>query len=341
MSQFGRSSTALEVIKNINLRGKTAIVTGATSGIGIETARALASAGAELILPTRNLEHGSAVADKLIAITGNFKIRNYEMDLSDFDSVRRFADNFMAEYPTLDILINNAGLMACPLSRSSQGHELQFAVNHLGHFLLAACLSPCLTASPASRVVALSSIGHRLSPMVFEDLHFERRAYDKWSAYGQSKTANALFALALNERLEGCGGQAFSVHPGGIMTNLQRHMQREEMEALGWLDKRGRLHKTFKSPTQGAATSVWAATSPDLAEAGGVYCEDCRVAEPAVNGSSKRGVWPHARDKTAAAQLWDVSERLVDQQFRFHPRTANGLASRPLAHPIHQASGSG
>lgn len=315
MPQFGRSSTALDVIKDIDLSGKTAIVTGATSGIGTETARALASAGAELVLPGRNLEQGSAVADTLIAATGNSNIRNYEMDLLDFESVRRFADNFMTEYPKLDLLINNAGIMACPLERSAQGYELQFTVNHLGHFLLTACLYPCLIAATSSRVVAVSSMGHRLSPVVFEALHFERRDYQKWLAYGQSKTANALFAIALNKRLQDYGGLAFSVHPGGIMTNFQRHMQRDEMEALGWVDKKGRVRKKLKSAAQGAATGVWAATAPELAGHGGAYCEDCRLVEAAAEGDNTRGVFPHARDEEAAARLWHISERLVDQQF--------------------------
>lgn len=315
MSQFGRTSTALEVIKGVDLRGRTAVVTGASSGLGIETARALASAGAELVLPTRNLEQGSAIADKLIAITGNFKIRNYEMDLADFDSVRRFADSFMTEYPTLDLLVNNAGIMACPLMRSSQGYELQFAVNHLGHFLLTACLYPSLCAAPASRVVTLSSVAHRLSPVVLEDPHFERRDYNKWLAYGQSKSANTLFALNLNKRLLDHGGLAFSVHPGGILTNLQRHMELDEMEALGWADKKSRARKRFKSVSQGAATTVWAATSPHMAEHGGAYCEDCRAAEPAVDGDTTRGVSPHARDWDAATRLWELSEQLVEQPF--------------------------
>ncbi|MEX1032350.1 MAG: SDR family NAD(P)-dependent oxidoreductase [Cellvibrionaceae bacterium] len=315
MGDLGRNSTALDIIEGIDLKGKIAIVTGGSSGIGTETARALAVAGAELILPTRDLEYGSAIADKLITESGNSKIRNYEMDLSDFDSVRRFADNFMTEYRQLDILVNNAGIMACPPGRCRQGYELHFSVNHLGHFLLTACLSPCLLASAASRVVTLSSVCHRLSPVVFDDLHFNHRSYDKWLAYGQSKTATALFALALNERLQGYGGSAFAVHPGSIMTNLQRHMNRQEMVALGWIDKKNNIHRSFKSAAQGAATTVWAATTSHLADRGGAYCEDCQVAEPAREGSTRRGVSPYARDLQTATYLWDVSERLVDQPF--------------------------
>lgn len=315
MPDFGRSTTALEVIKGIDLSGKTAIVTGGSSGIGAETARALAAAGAEVILPTRDLEYGSSVADRLIVDTGNAKIRNYEMNLADFDSVRRFADNFLTEYRSLDFLINNAGIMACPERRCPQGYELQFSVNHLGHFLLTACLAPGLVASPACRVVSISSVAHHVSPVVFEDLQFERRDYDKWLAYGQSKTANALFALALNRRLEEHGGHAYAVHPGTIMTNLQRHILREEMEALGWIDCKGNIRKFFRSPAQGAATTVWAATADALAEHGGAYCENCAVAEPAPQGETRRGVAAHARDAQAAARLWEESERLVDQPF--------------------------
>jgi NAD(P)-dependent dehydrogenase (short-subunit alcohol dehydrogenase family) len=315
MSQFGRSTTALEIVKDHDLSGKTAVVTGGTSGIGTETARALAAAGAEVIMPTRDIEFGSAIADNLITTTGNPKIRIYEMDLSDFDSVRRFADNFMTEYPQLDILINNAGVMACPLTRTAQGYELQFATNHLGHFLLTAALAPALAASTGCRVVALSSVAHQLSPVIFDDIHFEQRRYDKWLAYGQSKTANALFAYALNERLRTCGGQAFAVHPGAIITNLQRHMSRDEMEALGWIDEKGAVRKGFKTAAQGAATAVWAATSRALLRLGGAYCEDCQLAEPAEDGEMNRGVHAHARDPYAAAKLWDISERLVDQPF--------------------------
>jgi NAD(P)-dependent dehydrogenase (short-subunit alcohol dehydrogenase family) len=315
MSKFGRSTTALEIVKHLDLSGKTAVVTGGTSGIGREMARALAAAGAEVILPTRDIEYGSAVADDLITGTGNSKIRIYEMDLADFDSVRRFADNFMTEYPRLEILINNAGVMACPLARTGQGYELQFAINHLGHFLLTAALAPALAASTGCRVVSLSSVAHRLSPVRFDDIHFETRRYEKWLAYGQSKTANALFAFALNERLRACGGLAFSVHPGAIMTNLQRHLSREEMQALGWMDERGTIRKGFKTPAQGAATAIWAATSPDLLHLGGAYCEDCQLAEPAAAGNIATGVHPHARDPEAAAKLWEVSERLVDHPF--------------------------
>jgi NAD(P)-dependent dehydrogenase (short-subunit alcohol dehydrogenase family) len=315
MSQCGRSTTALEIVRGRDLSGKTVVVTGGTSGIGTETARAFAAAGAEVMLPTRDIEFGSAVADRLITDTGNAKIRNYEMDLADFESIRRFADNFMTEYPQLDILVNNAGIMACPFARTGQGYELQFAVNHLGHFLLTATLASALSASVGCRVVTLSSVAHRLSPVIFDDLHFDRRPYDKWRAYAQSKTANALFAYALNERLRACGGLAFSVHPGGIMTNLQRHMSRDEMQALGWIDEKGGVRKGFKTPAQGAATAVWAATSPDLVHLGGAYCEDCQLAEPATKDNLTRGVHAHARDPEAAVELWEISERLVDQPF--------------------------
>ncbi|MGQ9426385.1 SDR family NAD(P)-dependent oxidoreductase [Gilvimarinus sp. F26214L] len=329
MSRLGRNSAALDLVRGIDLRGKTAIVTGGTSGLGAETALALAAAGAEVILPARNLEFGSMVADRLIAETGNGKIRTYEMDLADFDSVRRFADNFMSEYPRLDVLVNCAGVMACPESRCLQGFELHFAVNHLGHFLLTACLASALAASPSCRVVSLSSSAHRVAPVDFSDPNFENRGYEKWQAYGQSKTANALFALALNARLRPVGGAAFSVHPGTIMTNLQRHLTRREIEELGWMDGEGRLRRWLKSPAQGAASIVWAATSPALIGHGGAYCEDCRVAEPAADGKADSGVWPHARDPKAAERLWLMSEQMVDQPFvlgpEFHLKAAGAI----------------
>lgn len=319
MSDFGRSKTALEITRELDLSGKTAMITGGSSGIGTETARALAAAGAELILPTRDLEFGSALADRLIADTGNAKIRNYEMDLSDFDSVRRFAHSFTMEYQQLDILINNAGVMACPPMHCPQGFELQFSVNHLGHFLLTTCLAPALMASPACRVVSLSSVAHQVSPVVFDDLHFEQRDYDKWLAYGQSKSANALFALELNQRLELHGGRAYAVNPGSVMTNLQRHLHRREMQELGWMDRKGNIRKFFRSPAQGAATTVWAATSTPLVDHGGAYCENCGIAEPARDGDLRGGVASHARDPEAAARLWSVSEQLVGQPFCFKP----------------------
>lgn len=318
---FGNLTQALETVEGIDLTGKTAIVTGAASGLGVETARALATAGASLVLPVRSTRRGQKIADEIKADTGNQNISVSQMDLIDYPSVRRFADEFLSTHDKLDILINNAGIMASPLARSREGYESQFATNHLGHMLLTCLLVPALkeagNKSGDARVVALSSIGHRRSPVVFNDINFETRDYDKWDAYGQAKTANALFAVELNTRLAPHGIEAFSVHPGGIMTNLQRDMSHEEINAMGWLDEDGNPKEGFKTPAGGASTATWAATAPELAGKGGVYCEDCHIAEPFQEAQPFFGILPYAQDPELAKQLWSVSEEMLGETFSF------------------------
>jgi len=314
-AKFGHGTVATEVVEGIDLTGKTAIVTGAASGLGVETARALLKAGATLVLPVRSIERGQKVADELAADTGNANVTVAQMDLIDYPSVRRFADEFLKDHDRLDLLINNAGIMACPLARSVDGYESQFATNHLGHYLLTCLLAPALINAAPSRVVALSSIGHRISPVRFDDINFETTDYEKWTAYGQAKSANALFALELNRRLAPKGVQAFSVHPGGIMTNLQRDMSDAEIKGMGWVDDDGKPKEGFKTPAGGAATAVWAATSPDLKNHGGEYCEDCHIAEPAHKDVPFGGVFPHIQDPEAAKRLWTISEEMLGQKF--------------------------
>jgi NAD(P)-dependent dehydrogenase (short-subunit alcohol dehydrogenase family) len=314
-SRFGHGSTAMEVVQGIDLDGARAIVTGGASGIGIETARALAAAGAEVTLAVRNLEKGEAVARALRSGVAPAGVRVEALDLSDFASVRRFTQGFLARGVPLEILVNNAGIMACPLSRTPEGFESQFATNHLGHFLLSAGLAPALRAAGRSRVVALSSTGHRLSGIVFDDVHFERRPYQKWLAYGQAKTANALFAVELETRGASAGITANAVHPGGIMTGLQQHLTREEMDAMGWLDGDGKPRIGFKTPAQGAATSVWAATASELVGRGGRYLEDCNESGPASPEQPFAGVHAHAIDPQAAARLWEISEAMLGETF--------------------------
>ncbi len=315
VSKFGMRSTAAEVIEGIDLHGKTAIVTGATSGLGIETARALVGAGAEVFIPARNPEKAAGVVAELREKTGG-DVQTMTLDLSDFASIRRFTDEFLALGKPVHILINNAAIMACPLARTPEGFESQFATNHLGHFLFTGRLAPALIAGKA-RVVSLSSIGHRLSPVHFDDIHFETRKYDKWQAYGQAKTANALFAVGLNARLAPHGGTANAVHPGGIMTGLQQHLTTEEMTAMGWIDTEGKLNPLFKTVEQGAATSVWAAVAPELEGHGGLYLEDCNQAEPAIPEKPYSGVHAHASDPEAAERLWVESETMVGETFSF------------------------
>ena len=318
-SGFGPDSTADEVLAGIDLRGRTALVTGATGGLGLETARALATHGAEVILAGRDATKLAAAVTALRAQTGSEHLHTTTLDLVDLASVRACAADVTARFPTIHLLINNAGVMACPLARSKEGCELQFASNHIGHFLLTCLLSypPAsrLIAGAPARVVILSSGGHKYSAIDFDDPHFTRRPYDKWQAYGQSKTANALFAVALNRRLASRGVTANAVHPGVIVTELGRHLTPEDIQQMSskgtTMDGR-RFH--FKSIPAGAATTLWAATSPLLEGRGGQYLEDCNIAEVGVPGSAA-GYLPYAIDVDAAERLWALSEQIVGQTF--------------------------
>ena len=308
-SPFGAASTAQEVVAGHDLAGQKAIVTGGASGIGVETARALAVAGADVTLAVRNLEAGEAVAAD-INRAGKGRVSVGKLDLSDLTSVAAFAGAW-GDKP-LDLLINNAGVMACPLDYTAQDLEMQIGTNHFGHFLLGALLARALmngaVGGHASRVVSLSSIGHRRGGVVFEDIHYRNRPYDKWEAYGQAKTANALFAVGFHKRFADLGISANSVMPGGIRTPLQRHLTDEEMRGFGWVDENGKLNDRFKTPEQGAATSVWAAVGSELEGVGGLYLENCNQALPWKEGIAFAGVMPHALDPEAAERLWAVSE---------------------------------
>jgi NAD(P)-dependent dehydrogenase (short-subunit alcohol dehydrogenase family) len=294
-TSFGAQTTAAEVLKDVDLTGKRAIVTGGASGIGIETARALANAGAEVTIAVRNLEAGRKVQKSNINI-------DY-IELSDLDSIATFVKGWDGP---LHILVNNAGLMASPEAHTPEGWELQFATNHLGHFALATGLYPALRAAGGARVVSVSSSAHQRSPVVFEDIHFARRPYEPWAAYGQSKTANILFAVEAARRWAGDGILINALHPGGIRTNLQRYVSDEELDRL-----RGNNSPAWKTPEQGAATSVLAAASPLLDGVSGRYLEDCNVAEPHQPGT-RRGVAAYALDPEAAARLWTVSEEMLN-----------------------------
>ncbi|MFE3519916.1 SDR family NAD(P)-dependent oxidoreductase [Streptomyces sp. NPDC059166] len=302
-SGFGARSTADDVLTGVDLSGRTAIVTGGYSGLGLETTRALARAGARVVVPARR----PAVARE--AVAGIEGVETDELDLSDLRSVRDFADRFLATGRRIDIMINNAGIMACPETRIGPGWEAQFATNHLGHFALVNRLRPAV-ARGGARVIAVSSGAHGITGIRWDDVHFER-GYDRWEAYGQAKTANVLFAVQLDALGRGAGVRAFALHPGSVLTPLQRHLPKSEMVEAGWIDERGKLaDPTFKTPEQGAATQVWAATSARLAGMGGVYCEDCDIAEPA-GGGSEGGVHPHATDPAEAARLWALSADLT------------------------------
>jgi NAD(P)-dependent dehydrogenase (short-subunit alcohol dehydrogenase family) len=306
-SGFGYRSTAAEVLAGIDLTGALTIVTGGYSGIGIETTRALSGAGADVLVPARRPDHAREV------LAGIDRVEVDALDLGDLESVHGFAARFLERGRPVDILINNAAIMASPETRVGPGWEAQFATNHLGHFVLTNLLWPALTAGGGARVVALTSTGHKNSGIRFDDLMFET-GYDKWKAYGQAKSANSLFAVHLDALGQDAGVRAFAAHPGGILTPLQRHLSREEMMAAGWIDDDGTPDERFKTPEQGAATSTWAATSPALEGMGGVYCEDCDIAEPTDVGSPTarlRGVDAHAIDPEIAARLWAVSAELT------------------------------
>ena len=312
-SGFGARSTGAEVIAGAELAGRVALVTGGYSGIGLETVRALVARGVRVIVPVRDrAKAGPALAGMAGAVEME------DMDLGDLATVRRVAARLATTLPRLDLLINNAGVMACPETRVGPGWEAQFATNHLGHLALTIGLMDLLVRTGGARVVALSSTGHKISGIRWDDVHFQAGPYDKWQAYGQSKTANALFANALSRRLQASGGQAFAVHPGGIFTPLQRHLPIPEQVRLGWVNEDGSpsalAQSGFKSTEQGCSTTLWAATSPLLAGKPGVYCEDCDIARPTDPSSPVaryRGVEAHACDDEAAERLWTLSERML------------------------------
>lgn len=308
-SGFGPQTTAQEVIVGHDLTGKIAIVTGGYSGIGLETTRALANAGATVIVPARTLDKAR------ISLKNIPRVIVEELELIDPDSIDAFAERFLRSGQPLHILINNAGIMIPPLVRDARGYESQFAVNHLGHFQLTARLWPALKQAGEARIVSVSSAGIRFGGVDFEDPNFERREYEKWAAYGQSKSANVLFAVALDKRGYASGVRAFSVHPGRIWTDLARYMSDDEKHAAS-------TNPGFKTPEQGAATSVWCATSHQLKGKGGVYCEDVDIAKivprDAVTAGYQEasGVFPWAIDPAFAEQLWQLSEEMTGATFR-------------------------
>jgi NAD(P)-dependent dehydrogenase (short-subunit alcohol dehydrogenase family) len=316
-TRFGSTSTAAEVIAGIDLSGRRAIVTGGSSGLGIETARALAGAGAEVTLAVRDTDAGKRTAADITATTGNPAVHVNRLDLADQASVAAFVANWSGP---LQLLVNNAGIMALPdLQRTPEGWEMQFATNHLGHFALALGLHKALAAAGDARIVSLSSVGHQRSPVVFDDLNFTSRPYDIGLAYGQSKTANVLFAVEATRRWVSDGITANAVHPGTIATtNLLRQL---DPDVLAHLRSSAPYAETFdasrmryKTNEQGAATSVFVATTPLLDGIGGRYFEDCnqaRVLDPDAPNTSGSGVAAYALDPANASRLWELSLALV------------------------------
>ncbi|WP_421367925.1 SDR family NAD(P)-dependent oxidoreductase [Agrobacterium tumefaciens] len=306
-TSYGPYSTAEEVLRGINLTGKTAIITGGASGLGLETSSVLAARGARVIVPARDV---AKARDTLAGIDG---VEVRLIDLTDPDSILAFGRTVTAEGTAIDMLILNAGIMAAPLFRDREGREGQFATNHLGHFRLTAALWPALKVAPAARVVVLSSRGHLLDGFDLTDLDFTRRPYERMQAYAQSKAANILFAVALNSRGRSSGIHAYSLHPGSILGNLAQHFSRAEIEAYGAINPDGTAiidpSRDMKNFAQGAATTVWCATSSDLQNIGGVYCEDCDIA--VIEEVGRFGVRPYAIDPGTAEKLWVESARLT------------------------------
>ena len=300
---------AAEIAEDHDLTGRTAIVTGGATGIGIETARALAAAGAEVTIAVRNREAGEKAAAQINADIGAERARVGMIDLSSLASVAAFVSGW-GDAP-LNMLINNAGVMACPQTYTVDDLEMQIGTNHFGHFLLGVGLARALMNGAeegrAARLVSLSSIGHRRSGINWDDPHYRTRPYDKWESYGQSKTANSLFAVGFHRRFADLGITANAVMPGGIMTPLQRHLPREEMIAMGWMNDEGVIAQGFKTPAQGASTSVWAAIGDELEGVGGLYLENLSQALP-WGEEPNAGVMAHALDPEGAERLWALSE---------------------------------
>ena len=313
-SGFNSKSNAHEITKDVDLNGKIAIVTGGYSGIGLETTRELVSSGAEVIIPAKRTDVAIKNLEGIVP-----KENVIEMDLSDLNSVKNFTDGYKENFNRLDLLINNAGIMACPETRIGNNWESQIAVNHFGHFLLTKELMDMMANNDGARFVSLSSSAHSLTGILWDDIHFLDNPYDKWMAYGQSKTASSLIAIEFDRLMKDKGVRGFSVHPGGIITPLQRHLQKDEMVALGWMKEDGsptELTKNFfKTTSQGASTTLWCATNPSLNNIGGVFCEDCDIAKikSEVDESMQRyfGVADWAVDIDEASKLWELTEKTL------------------------------
>jgi NAD(P)-dependent dehydrogenase (short-subunit alcohol dehydrogenase family) len=310
MTTLGAESTTDDVLEGLDLSGKRILVTGASAGLGVETARALAAHGASVTMAVRDLGKGTVAMEQVLADGPGADVELRPLDLADLASVRAFAEGFLEAHRVLHVLVGNAGVMACPQGTTADGFETQIGTNHLGHFLLARLLTPALVAAEGARVVLLSSAGHRLGDVDLDDLHWERQPYDPWVAYGRSKTANVLGAVGLDQRLRDQGVRAFAVHPGVIATELSRHLTEESMAAFRARQRPGE-RTVMKSVPQGAATTVYAATSPDLDGQGGRYLEDCRLAEVTDDPTQRSGVRGYALDPDRADALWALSEQQV------------------------------
>lgn len=310
MGTFGPDSTTDDVLDGTDVSGLSVVITGTSAGLGVETARALSARGADVVGVVRDIDKARRNLDA-VGATG---VALYEGDLADLGTIRTFAEAFAGDgHDRVDVIIANAGIMACPEARTTDGFELQFGTNHLGHFLLVNLLAAQLLAGAPSRVVMVSSAGHGFSDVSIDDPNFDHAAYDPWIAYGRAKTANILFAVELDRRLRDRGVRATALHPGGIITELGRHLTDETLNAL--VEARGETEVKWKTPQQGAATSVWAGFVADCDLVGGRYCEDCAVAPVIDDPGASPGVMRYALDPDTAAALWTRSEELVGETF--------------------------
>lgn len=314
MSEFGWSSTTDEVLAGIDLSGRTVFITGANSGLGQETARAMAARGAHVIMAGRDQDKLDQSLAAIITQHPEAQLDTITVDLTSLENIRAATSRARQRFSKIDILINNAGVMATPFLHTADGFEMQIGTNHLGHFALTGELFPLIERGQLKRIVNLSSRGHHFAPVNFDDPHFERRAYDPWESYGHSKTANVLFSVGLDQRFAVLGIHAYAVHPGGIQTNLGRHMTPEMVEALMARVTSNDTGFAWKTIPQGAATSCWAATAPELEGTGGVYCEDCHVAD-VDDESATGGVRSYALNPSYAERLWAMSEEATGVRY--------------------------
>ncbi|MCK0127307.1 SDR family NAD(P)-dependent oxidoreductase [Erythrobacter sp. F6033] len=314
MSNFGENSTASEVLASKDLSGKTIFITGGNSGLGMESGRAMAAQGAHVVLAGRDQGKLDDAVSSIKNENPDAQIETIICDLGSLESVQSCGKEASQRLGKIDVLLNNAGVMACPHSKTADGFEMQFGTNHVGHFLLTKQLMPLIEKGQDKRIVNLSSRGHHITPVNLDDPNFENREYNEWASYGQSKTANILFTVGLENRFADKGIHAYAVHPGGIQTNLGRHMSEEEEAALVARVTENDPDFSWKTIPQGAATQCWAATAAELEGKGGVYCEDCHVAE-VDDTSPNSGVRSYALDQASADRLWSMSEEMVGESF--------------------------
>ena len=329
MSKWNKDTTTKEILEGVDLSGKKVLVTGASGGLGEETSRALAAAGASVIMAARDNTKNSEAKERILSSHSEAKLELHELNLASLQDVRSSAEEFLSKNESLDLLVNNAGIMCTPFGHTTDGFEQQFGVNHLGHYLFTGLLMPSLEKSGSSRVVCLSSGAHLICGVNLDDPMFERRDYDGWDSYGQSKSANALFAREFDRRYAEKGIHAFSVHPGMIFTELGRHMTEEDMASL--MERRKAQISTDedanssdnmmspKTVEAGAATTVWACVDDTLESQGGHYLADCQLGVPLASEDSSPGscsMAGHILDDMAAEKLWELSEELTGGVFK-------------------------